>query len=77
MNKQLKGKLNLLSDKEKQRLIKLAIEDKVSYKDITKEFCFSANEIEKIMRKELTENRYKRWRIRQLNRSTLKGRPRD
>lgn len=75
LSKKLKTKYNDLSEKQKSKLIKMAIEDKISYQQIQKEFGFSPNEVEKIMCSELDEKRFRRWKIRASKRVTLKGRP--
>jgi uncharacterized protein (TIGR03643 family) len=75
MSALFKQKISSLTGEDKKKLIKLAIEDKVSYKEILKLYALTPNEVEKFMRIHLDERRYKRWRIRQTKRSTAKGRP--
>jgi len=75
MNSDLKKRIEKLTEESKTKLIKMAIEDKVSYQEIFKIYSFTPNEVEKIMRCELEARQYKRWKIRQTKRSTVKGRP--
>lgn len=57
------------------QLIKMTIEDKVSFREIKNTFNFTPGETEKILLKELGEKRFRRWKIRQQKRSTKKTRP--
>ncbi len=66
-------KFKELDLKNREKLVKLAWEDRVSYQKISSDFGFSANEVEKFMRYELSERTFKRWRIRQSKRFTLKS----
>jgi uncharacterized protein (TIGR03643 family) len=75
MSSSFKEKIKALSEESRKKLVKLAIEDKVSYKEIFQFYALTPNEVEKFMRGELDERRYKRWRMRQTKRSTAKGRP--
>lgn len=77
LSKKLKAQFLELSDVDKKKLIKMAIEDKISYQEINKKFGFSPNEIEKIMCFALDKKRFLRWKIRSSKRTTLKGRPKD
>jgi uncharacterized protein (TIGR03643 family) len=75
LSKQLKLKIEQLDTKQKEKLVKMAIEDKTSFAEIKDVFGFSPGEIEKFILKELGEQRYKRWILRRNKRSTNKGRP--
>lgn len=75
ISKTLKIKLDKLSVKEREKLVKMSIEDKVSFTEIKKFFNFTPGEVEKFLLKEIGEQRFKRWKLRQQKRSTLKGKP--
>lgn len=75
ISKELKNKIESLSEVNKKKLTKMCIEDKVSFKEIKKVFDFTPGEVEKFLLRELGEKRYKRWKLRQEKRSTSKGRP--
>lgn len=75
LSKALKTKIEKLSEQEKKKLIKMSIEDKVSFLEIKKEFNLTPGEVEKFLLKELGEQRFKRWKLRQQKRSTKKGKP--
>lgn len=64
LSKALKRKIEKLDAKQKEKLVKMAIEDKTSFLDIKKEFDLTPGEIEKFILKELGEQRYKRWILR-------------
>ena len=53
----------------------MTIEDKTSFSDIKKLFNLTPGQVEKFLLKELGEQRFKRWKLRQQKRSTNKGRP--
>jgi uncharacterized protein (TIGR03643 family) len=75
LSKTLKLKIDSLDKKEKEKLIKMTIEDKTSFSDINRLFDLTPGEVEKFLLKELGEQRFKRWKLRQQKRSTNKGRP--
>jgi len=75
LSKTLKLKIDNLDIKEKEKLIKMTIEDKTSFSDINRLFGLTPGEVEKFLLKELGEQRFKRWKLRQQKRSTNKGRP--
>jgi uncharacterized protein (TIGR03643 family) len=75
LSKTLKLKIDNLDIKEKEKLIKMTIEDKTSFSDINRLFDLTPGEVEKFLLKELGEQRFKRWKLRQQKRSTNKGRP--
>ena len=75
LSKKLKLKIEKLNLKEKEKLLKMTIEDKTSFLEIKKIFDLTPGEVEKILLKELGEQRFKRWKLRQQKRSTNKGRP--
>ncbi len=76
LSKELKLKIDSLGLKEKEKLVKMSIEDKVSFLEIKKLFDLTPGEVEKFLLKELGESRFRRWKLRQQKRSTKKGRPR-
>lgn len=76
LSKTLKLKLIKLDMKQTEKLIKMSVEDKVSFSEIKKLFNLTPGEVEKFLLKELGEQRFKRWKLRQQKRSTHKGRPR-
>lgn len=73
ISSKLSARFNELGEQAKKKLIKLAWTDKISYQEITKEFGFTANEVEKFMRSELTEKEFKRWKVRQSKRFSQKS----
>ena len=75
ISKELKAKFDKFEVKEKEKLVKMSIEDKVSFSEIKKLFDLSPGEVEKFLLKEIGEKRFKRWKLRQQKRSTNKGRP--
>ena len=75
LSKTLKLKIDNLDIKEKEKLVKMAIDDKTSFSDINRLFDLTPGEVEKFLLKELGEQRFKRWKLRQQKRSTNKGRP--
>lgn len=62
-----------LDEKSKKKLVKMAWEDRVSYKEIKKIFEFSPNDVEKFMRYQLDLKDFKRWKLRQAKRFSLKS----
>ena len=77
LSKKLKSKIEQLSVEQRKKLVKMSIEDKVSFKEINNKFQLSPGEVEKFLLRELGEQRFKRWKLRQQKRSTLKGRPKQ
>jgi uncharacterized protein (TIGR03643 family) len=73
MNKDLKVFIKELSEQEKTKLIKMIWEDRVSYKEIEKVYKLAPNQVENVARGIMQEKDFKRWRLRQQKRSTLKG----
>ncbi len=63
-----------LTPEAKKKLIKMAWSDKTSMKEIEKSFGFSANQVEKFMRHELSEKDYKRWHKRRATKFNQKSR---
>lgn len=76
LSKTLKTKIEKLDPKQKEKLIKMSIEDKVSFSEINKLYNLTPGEVEKFLLRELGESRFRRWKLRQEKRSTKKGRPR-
>lgn len=75
LSKVLKTKIEKLTDKEKKKLLKMTVEDKTSFSEIKKIFKLTPGEVEKFLLKELGEQRFSRWKLRQQKRSTNKGKP--
>ncbi len=61
-----------LSDKDKDRIVRMAWEDRTSFESIESQFGLSPNDIERFMRTQLDEKTYKRWRKRANQRGHLK-----
>ncbi len=74
MNKDLKVFIKTLTPKQTEQLIKMIWEDSVGYKEINKVFSLAPNQVEVVARGLMKEKDFKRWRLRQQKRSTLKGR---
>ena len=64
---------NSFTPEAKKRLIKMAWSDKVSFKEIEKDFNLVPSLVEKFMRYSLSPNEFKRWMIRQQKRFTQKS----
>ena len=77
VNMSISSKLSTLfksfTPEAKKRLLKMGWSDKVSIKEIEKEFKLNANQLEKFMRFELSEKDFKRWMIRRHKRFNLKS----
>ena len=58
----------------KKRLTKLCWSDRVTVREIEKEFNLNANQIEKFMRYNLSEKDFKRWMIRRHKKFNQKSR---
>lgn len=58
---------------EIKKIIKLAWQDKISYKDIEKKYQLGPNETEKFMQHHLGPKEFIRWKKRQQKRFTYKG----
>ncbi|GAA4457489.1 TIGR03643 family protein [Nibrella saemangeumensis] len=56
--------MRAFSDIEKDRIIEMAWEDRTPFDAIKSQFGLSQGEVEKLMRKELTNSGFKRWRKR-------------
>ncbi|MAF92260.1 MAG: TIGR03643 family protein [Bdellovibrionaceae bacterium] len=56
----------------KERIIRMAWEDRSGFESIEKQFSLSPNDIERFMRTQLDTNSYKRWRKRASERGHLK-----
>lgn len=69
----LKNKFDSFTSEEKKKLIKMAWNDRTTMQEIKKEFELSPGDLEKFLRTEFTEKDFKRWKIRQNQRFTLKG----
>jgi uncharacterized protein (TIGR03643 family) len=74
MNKDLKYFIKSLTPKQTDQLIKMIWEDRVGYKEINKTFSLAPNQVEVVARSLMKEKDFKRWRLRQQKRTTLKGR---
>lgn len=72
ISRQLKKIWDELSDQDKDRLVRMAWEDRTSFEAIQEQYGLSPNEVERIMRQELDEKTYKRWRKRASEKGQLK-----
>ena len=77
ISNELKQRFKSLTEKESEKLKKMAWEYKTSYQDIKKQFKFSPSEVEKFMRFYLMEKDFKRWKIKLQKRFNLKAKPRE
>ena len=60
----------VFSDREVDRIIEMAWEDRTSFDAIKKQFDIAEKDVIKLMRKELKEKSFKMWRKRVQGRST-------
>ena len=60
----------VFSDREVDRIIEMAWEDRTSFAAIKKQFDIAEKDVIKLMRKELKEKSFKMWRKRVQGRST-------
>lgn len=74
ISKKLAETFKELTPEAKKKLIRMAWSDKTSMKEIEKSFGFSANQVEKFMRFELSEKDYKRWHKRRMTKFNQKSR---
>ena len=58
------NKLNSFSDLEKDRIVEMAWEDRTTFDAIKAQFGINQGEVEKLMRKELKDSSFRRWRKR-------------
>jgi uncharacterized protein (TIGR03643 family) len=68
------AKWNDLSERDQERIVRMAWEDRSTFDDISKQFGLSPNEVEQFMRTQLDEKAYKRWRRRASEQGQLKHR---
>lgn len=61
-----------LADKDKDRIVRMAWEDRTSFDAIKKQFNLAPNDVERFMRTQLDSKSYKRWRKRANQRGLLK-----
>ncbi|MEO0334888.1 MAG: TIGR03643 family protein [Pseudomonadota bacterium] len=61
-----------LSEDEKDRIVRMAWEDRTSFDVIEKQFGLSPNDVERFMRTQLDRKAYLRWRRRASQRGHLK-----
>jgi len=62
--------LTQLTDRDKDRIIEMAWEDRTPFDAIFRQFGIPEKEVIKLMRREMKESTFKRWRKRVQNRST-------
>ena len=67
ISKKLLDRFRTLTPDAQKRLSRMCWSDKVTVREIEKQFLISANEIEKFMRFYLSEKDFKRWVIRSKN----------
>ncbi len=61
-----------LTADEKDRVVRMAWEDRTAFDDIKKQFGFTANEVVRFMRTQLDASAFKRWRRRANEQGHLK-----
>ena len=66
-----------MNNRELDRIIEMAWEDRTSFDAIAFQFGISEKEVIDIMRRELKASSFKRWRKRVQNRSTKHAKKRD
>ncbi|MFN7728070.1 MAG: TIGR03643 family protein [Bdellovibrio sp.] len=57
-------KLDLLEPDDKDRIVRMAWEDRTTFEDIKQQFGLGPNEVVKFMRTQLSSEAFKRWRRR-------------
>lgn len=62
--------LKQLSDREKDRIIEMAWEDRTTFDAIFKQFGIPEKDVIKLMRREMKESSFKMWRKRVQSRKT-------
>lgn len=67
----------MLSERDTDRIIEMAWEDRTTFDAILEQFGIPEKEVIKIMRANLKEKSFKRWRARVQNRSTKHGKLRS
>lgn len=72
VSKKLKNQWQELPDEDKERIVRMAWEDRSTFESIEKQFGLSPNEVVKFMRTQLDEKAYKRWRRRATTQGQLK-----
>lgn len=72
MKNKIKTTLELLSQEDKDRLIRMCWEDRTPFEAIEEQFKLNPNEAVKCMRILLDEKDFKRWRVRANNLGHLK-----
>ena len=73
ISKALKEKFDLLSDSDKDRLVRMGWEDRSTFESIQKQFDISPNEFVIFMRHSLDSKAFKRWRARVFEQGKLKN----
>ncbi|MCH2234189.1 MAG: TIGR03643 family protein [Crocinitomicaceae bacterium] len=66
-----------MNNRDIDRIIEMAWEDRTSFDAITFQFGLSEKEVIDLMRRELKPNSFKRWRKRVQNRGTKHAKKRD
>ena len=56
--------MNSFSDLEKDRIVEMAWEDRTTFDAIKAQFGINQGEVEKLMRQELKDSSFRRWRKR-------------
>lgn len=73
----MKEKFDAFDSEESDRIIRMAWEDRTSYKAITNQFGLTVSEIVKFMRYSLDAQSFKRWRRRVFEQGKLKNNPHE
>lgn len=72
ISKSLKEKIAVLTDEDKDRMVRMGWEDRSTFEAIEKQFGFSQNEFIRFMRTQLDRKAYDRWRRRANEQGHLK-----
>ena len=73
LSSSFKEKINLLSNEDKDRMIRMGWEDRSTFESIAAQFSFSANEFVRFMRSQLSTAAFNRWRKRVHEQGKLKN----
>lgn len=73
VSRSLKEKMNLLSEDDISRLIRMGWEDRSTFESIEQQFSLSPNDFVRFMRMQLTAKDFARWRKRIHHQGHLKN----
>ena len=77
ISRTLKTKFEAFDDEYKDRIIRMAWEDRTSYEAITLQFGLTPSELVHFMRFSIDANGFKRWRRRVFEQGKLKNSPHE